>query len=157
MSGVLDLTMGGPGFDLFVPNDNYVKVYQSKQEFGPDTFRRMVYQSKPRVQLDDTFGAFDVPDAGQIAPRRTSSTTPLQALNFLNSTFAMQQSELLAARLQKDVGKTAAAQVKRAFQLAYQRDPNADELAASTKLIGQHGLAMFCRALFNTSEFMTLY
>jgi hypothetical protein len=157
VSGVLDLTMGGPGFDLFVPNDNYVKVYQSKQEFGPDTFRRMVYQSKPRVQLDDTFGAFDVPDAGQIAPRRTSSTTPLQALNFLNSTFAMQQSELLAARLEKDVGKTAADQVKRAFQLAYQRDPNADELAASAQLISQHGLAMFCRALFNTSEFMTLY
>jgi hypothetical protein len=157
VSGVLDLTMGGPGFDLFVPNDNYVKVYQSKQEFGPDTFRRMVYQSKPRVQLDDTFGAFDVPDAGQIAPRRTSSTTPLQALNFLNSMFTMQQSELLAARLEKDAGKTAAAQVKRAFQLAYQRDPNADELAASTQLISQHGLAMFCRALFNTSEFMTLY
>ena len=119
VSGVLDLTMGGPGFDLFVPNDNYVKVYQSKQEFGPDTFRRMVYQSKPRVQLDDTFGAFDVPDAGQIAPRRTSSTTPLQALNFLNSTFAMQQSELLAARLEKEAGKEPDAQVKRAFQLAY--------------------------------------
>ncbi len=157
VSGVLDLTMSGPGFDLFVANDNYVKVYQSKQEFGPDTFRRMVYQSKPRVQLDDTFGAFDVPDAGQIAPRRTSSTTPLQALNFLNSTFAMQQSALLAARLEKEAGMTAAAQVKRAFQLAYQRDPNADELAASTRLISQHGLAMFCRALFNTSEFMTLY
>ena len=157
VSGVLDLTMGGPGFDLFVANDNYVKVYQSKQEFGPDTFRRMVYQSKPRVQLDDTFGAFDVPDAGQIAPRRTSSTTPLQALNFLNSTFAMQQSELLATRLEKDAGKSAVAQVKRAFHLAYQRDPNAEELAASTQLISQHGLAMFCRALFNTSEFMTLY
>lgn len=157
VSGVLDLTMGGPGFDLFEPNDNYVKVYQSKQEFGPDTFRRMIYQSKPRVQLDDTFGAFDVPDAGQIAPRRTSSTTPLQALNFLNSTFAMQQAGLFAARLEKDAGNVAGAQVKRAFQLAYQRDPRADELDASTKLISQHGLAMFCRALLNTSEFMTLY
>jgi hypothetical protein len=47
--------------------------------------------------------------------------------------------------------------VTRAFQLTYQRDPQADELAASTKLISQHGLVMFCRALFNTSEFMTLY
>lgn len=157
VSGVLDLTMGGPGFDLFEPNDNYVKVYQSKQEFGPDTFRRMIYQSKPRVQLDDTFGAFDVPDAGQIAPRRTSSTTPLQALNFLNSTFVMQQAGLFAARLEKEAGKAAEAQVKRAFQLAYQRDPRADELNESTKLISKHGLAMFCRALFNTSEFMTLY
>lgn len=157
VSGVLDLTMGGPGFDLFVPNDNYVKVYQSKQEFGPDTFRRMVYQSKPRVQLDDTFGAFDVPDAGQIAPRRTSSTTPLQALNFLNSSFAMQQSELLAARLEKEAGKEADAQVKRAFALAYQREPQAEELTAAVELISAHGLAMFCRALLNTSEFMTLY
>jgi len=157
VSGVLDLTMGGPGFDLFEPNDNYVKVYQSKQEFGADTFRRMIYQSKPRVQLDDTFGAFDVPDAGQIAPRRTSSTTPLQALNFLNSTFAMQQAGLFATRLEKESGKAADAQVKRAFQLAYQRDPRADELSASTQLISEHGLAMFCRALLNTSEFMTLY
>lgn len=157
VSGVLDLTMGGPGFDLFVPNDNYVKVYQSKQEFGPDTFRRMVYQSKPRVQLDDTFGAFDVPDAGQIAPRRTSSTTPLQALNFLNSSFAMQQSELLAARLEKEAGKEADAQVKRAFALAYQREPQAEELTAAVELVSEHGLAMFCRALLNTSEFMTLY
>ncbi|MFO1482733.1 MAG: DUF1553 domain-containing protein [Verrucomicrobiaceae bacterium] len=157
VSGVLDLTMGGPGFDLFEPNDNYVKVYQSKQEFGADTFRRMIYQSKPRVQLDDTFGAFDVPDAGQIAPRRTSSTTPLQALNFLNSKFAMQQAGLFAARIEKEAGKAAGAQVKRAFQLAYQRDPRADELDVSTKLISQHGLAMFCRAMFNTSEFMTLY
>jgi hypothetical protein len=157
VSGVLDLTTGGPGFDLFEPNDNYVKVYQSKQEFGTDTFRRMIYQSKPRVQLDDTFGAFDVPDAGQIAPRRTSSTTPLQALNFLNSTFAMQQAGLFATRLEKEAGNAADAQVKRAFQLAYQRDPRVEELSASTQLISEHGLAMFCRALLNTSEFMTLY
>ncbi|MGV3659218.1 MAG: DUF1553 domain-containing protein [Prosthecobacter sp.] len=157
VSGVLDLTMGGPGFDLFEPNDNYVKVYQSKESFGPETFRRMIYQSKPRVQLDDTFGAFDVPDAGQIAPRRTSSTTPLQALNFLNSGFAMQQAGLMAARLEKDAGKASEAQVKRAFQLAYNRDPNVEELGASQKLIAEHGLPMFCRALLNTSEFMTLY
>jgi hypothetical protein len=47
--------------------------------------------------------------------------------------------------------------VKRAFQLAYQRDPRVEELSASTQLISEHGLAMFCRALLNTSEFMTPY
>lgn len=157
ISGVLDLTMGGPGFDLFEPNENYVKVYQSKEQFGPETFRRMVYQSKPRVQLDDTFGAFDLPDAGQIAPRRTSSTTPLQALNFLNSGFAMQQADLFAKRLVREAGSQRPPQVQRAFQLAYGRAPNPTELSESTRLITQHGLPMFCRALFNTSEFMTLY
>ena len=51
--------------------------------FGPAEFRRMVYQSKPRMVLDEFFGAFDCPDAGQPAAKRTSSTTPLQALNLL--------------------------------------------------------------------------
>ena len=69
----------------------------------------------------------------------------------------MQQSELLAARLEKEAGKEADAQVKRAFELAYQREPQADELTAAVELISEHGLAMFCRALLNTSEFMTLY
>ena len=63
VSGKLDLTMGGPGFDLFEPNTNYVKVYTPKKEFGPAECRRMIYQNKPRMQLDDTFGAFDCPDA----------------------------------------------------------------------------------------------
>jgi len=37
-SGQLDLSMGGPGFDLFEPNDNYVKVYTTKAECGPTSF-----------------------------------------------------------------------------------------------------------------------
>src|SRR5262249_3304695 len=99
MSGNLDTRMGGPGFDLFEPNNNYVKVYTPRQTFGPAEWRRLVYQSKPRMQLDDTFGSFDCPDAGQIAPRRTSSTTALQALNLLNSRFLVQQSQLFAQRV----------------------------------------------------------
>jgi len=55
------------------------KLYQTKTDYGPAEFRRMVYQSKPRTTLDDFFGAFDCPDAGQPAPKRTSSTTPLEA------------------------------------------------------------------------------
>jgi hypothetical protein len=77
VSGKLNLQMRGAGFDLFDPNDNYVKVYNSRHDFGPNEWRRMIYQAKPRMQLDDTFGAFDCPDAGQISPRRNTSTTPL--------------------------------------------------------------------------------
>jgi mono/diheme cytochrome c family protein len=157
VSGQLDRRMGGPGFDLFEPNDNYVKVYTSKTAFGPDEFRRMVYQNKPRVQLDDVFGAFDCPDAGQIAPRRTSSTTPLQALNLLNSSFALQQAGFFAARLEKEAGADAAAQVGRAFRLAFGRNPLAEETAAATALIREHGLPVFCRALFNANEFVTIF
>ena len=156
VSGKLDLTMGGPGFDLFEPNDNYVKVYATRAEYGPAEFRRMVYQSKPRTMLDDFFGTFDCPDAGQPAPRRTSSTTPLQALNLLNSSFALQQAGFLVERLKKDAGENAGAQVQRAFALMFNRAPSPDEITDSTALIAQHGLPAFCRALFNANEFIRL-
>lgn len=156
-TGQLDLRMGGPGFDLFEPNDNYVKVYQSKRAFGAETFRRMIYQNKPRLQLDETFGAFDCPDAGQITPRRNRSTTPLQALGLLNSPFLVQQSEALAARIEREAGKDTTAQSRRAFQLTFGRDPLPDEATAALALIKEHGLIACCRALFNASEFLYVF
>ena len=154
--GNLDLRMGGPGFNLFEPNENYVRVYKPKSEFEPDTFRRMIYQRKPRMQLDDTFGGFDCPDAGQIAPRRGRSTTSIQALSLLNSPFLLQQSQRLSDRLQREVGDTPDVQVKRAFALLFNREPTADELRDAGQLITQNGLVTFCRALLNSSEFLYL-
>ncbi len=156
VSGQLDLTMGGPGFDLFEPNENYVKVYVTKQNYGPAEFRRMVYQSKPRTMLDDLFGAFDCPDAGQPQPKRTSSTTPLQALNLLNSPFALDQSRYLAERVEREVGADTTRQVQRALFLMFQRPATADETTAATALVKEHGLPALCRALFNSNEFIRL-
>ena len=61
----LDRIAGGPGFNLWT-NTNYVTVFEPKKELGPDEFRRMVYQFKPRTQQDGTFGAFDCPDAASV-------------------------------------------------------------------------------------------
>jgi hypothetical protein len=154
VSGKLDLKMGGPGFDLFEPNNNYVKVYVTRAEYGPNEFRRMIYQSKPRTMLDDFCGAFDCPDAGQPAPRRTSSITPLQALNLLNSPFAMQQAKFFAERLTAEAGPEPAAQVRRAFMLAFGRPPVPDETSESVQFVAREGLPAFCRALFNANEFV---
>ncbi len=157
VSGRLDLRMGGPGFDLFEPNSNYVKVYNTKTRFGTNDFRRMVYQAKPRVELDSLFGAFDCPDAGQIAPRRNVSTTPLQALNLLNSGFALEQSRFFAERLEREAGADRVARVRLGFVLAFGREPAAREREAATKLIEAHGLPAFCRALYNANEFITVF
>jgi hypothetical protein len=157
VSGRLDLRMGGPGFDLFEPNTNYVMVYTPKKEFGPAEWRRMVYQNKPRMQLDDTFGSFDCPDAGQIAPKRNSSTTALQALNLMNSRFLVQQAGLFAERLRREAGDDPTAQVRRGFRLAFGRDPSAEESAAAAVLIRAHELAAFCRALLNANEFLYVF
>jgi hypothetical protein len=154
VSGKIDLKMGGPGFDLFEPNSNYVRVYTPKKAFGPAEFRRMIYQQKPRMQLDDTFGAFDCPDAGQIAPKRNVSTTPLQSLNLLNSAFMIQQAGYFAERVEKEAGKEIAAQVKQVFRVAFQRTPAEKEQVAAEKLVRDHGLAALCRAVLNANEFV---
>jgi mono/diheme cytochrome c family protein len=157
VSGQLNLTMGGPGFDLFEPNNNYVKVYTTKTTFTSDDFRRMVYQTKPRGELDTLFGSFDCPDAGQIAPRRTVSTTPLQALNLLNSAFLLEQSDRFAERLKQERPGDSAGQIDRAFQLAFGRSPAESEASAAASLVADHGLSMLCRALFNANEFVIVY
>ncbi|HUE72463.1 MAG TPA: DUF1553 domain-containing protein, partial [Pirellulaceae bacterium] len=141
----------------FEPNTNYVKVYTSRKDFGPGEWRRMIYQTKPRMQLDDTFGAFDCPDAGQAAPKRTESTTPLQALNLLNSAFLVQQSELFAKHIAAEAGGDVEFQVKRAFSLAFQREPASEELTAASQLVRAEGLPALCRALLNANEFVMVY
>lgn len=90
-------------------------------------------------------------------PKRTSSTTPLLALNLLNSPFAVQQVEAFAARVEREAGNSAEAQVIRAFQLILTRLPGSEELAAGAKLVETHGLPARCRALFNANEFLTLF
>ncbi len=101
-----NLRMGGPGFSLFDPNDNYVRVYNSRKDFGPEEWRRMIYETKARMQLDNTFGAFDCPDGGQIAPRRKQFHDPTSRRSiFLNSPFAMQQAGFLAERLRTGRGR----------------------------------------------------
>jgi len=156
VAGTLDGTMFGPGFSLFEPNANYVRVYNPRESWGPDQWRRMVYATHVRMQQDGVFGAFDCPDAGQVAPRRPRSTTGIQALNLLNSNFMIQQSELLAKRVEREAGQRAEDQVRRAFELAFGRSAEEEEAADGVRLVRQHGLPALCRALLNANEFVFL-
>lgn len=156
-AGKLDLRMGGPGFSFFEPNENYVRVYSPRAEWTDETFRRMIYGTVVRQRPDGVFGVFDCPDAGQIAPKRTSSTTPLQALNLLNSTFILSQAEHFAGRLEAECPGAPEERVQRAFELAFQRAPSPEELAAGIGLAREHGLKALCRALFNANEFVYLF
>ncbi|MCC6494505.1 MAG: PSD1 domain-containing protein [Pirellulales bacterium] len=152
VSGHLDLTMGGPGWSAFVPNDNYVRVYEPKEAFGPAEWRRMVYMQRIRMRPDGVFGAFDAPDGGQTCPKRGRSITALQALNLLNSGFMRDQARLFAERLQREAGAEAATEVERAFELAFNRRPDEDESRAARELIESHGLPAFCLAVLNANE-----
>jgi hypothetical protein len=117
----------------------------------------MIYQMKPRMQLDDTFGGFDCPDAGQIAPKRNRSTTPLQALAMLNSPFFNAQAERFAERLRSEAPSDVSGQITVAFQLAFSRAPEPDELAEACALVRGHGLVPFCRAMLNANELIQVF
>jgi len=153
-SGVLDLDKrGGPGFSAFVIEAENVRHYHPKESYGPDDWRRMIYMTKVRQEKDVVFGAFDCPDASQVVPKRSRSTTPLQALNLLNSRFLMQQAGILAERLEK-VSAQRNDQVWLAWRLCFQRPPEPAEIEDSLTFIQAEGLVQFCRALLNTNEFV---
>jgi hypothetical protein len=156
VAGKLDLRMGGPGWSPFEPNENYVRVYTPKSQFAETDFRRMIYATVIRQRPEGVFGVFDCPDGGQIAPKRTRSTTPLQALNLLNSGFIQQMAAAFAGRLRSEAGEIPESQVRRAFQLAFGRAPDEAEMQRSVAFIRENDLPLFCRAIFNANEFSYL-
>ena len=120
------------------------------------TWRRLIYQERMRRVDDKNFTAFDFPDCGQIRARRPVSTTPLQALNLMNSDFVVEQSKLIAERAKKESAGDKAAALIRCFQLLLDRDPAEDETELCSQVAKQEGLDIVCRALINSNEFAFL-
>jgi hypothetical protein len=154
VSGVLDERMYGPGFSGFEVELENVRHYFPKKKYGPEDWRRMIYMTKVRLEKESVFGVFDCPDAATSVPKRSRSTTPLQALNLFNSPFMLQQSQLLADRLRRDYGDDQNKQIERAFWLCCGREPSAGELSDSRDFITAEGTTAFCRAMLNSNEFV---
>jgi hypothetical protein len=156
VAGRLDLTAGGRGFDLFTTRGG-LSGFPPVEAFSGPGLRRMIYAHRIRMEKESVFGAFDCPDAGQTTGRRRQSTTPLQALNLLNSRFTVDQAEALAGRIAAETAGAADpidAQVERGFILVLGRAPASDERAAAVDLAREHGLAALARALTNANEFL---
>ena len=153
VSGQLNLTAGGPGFDFFKTRGG-LSGFPPVVDFSASELRRMIYAHRIRMEPVPVFGAFDFPDAGLPTPRRSRSTTAIQALNLFNSPFVLDQSTAFANRVQTEFGESPERQVHRAFRLALGRLPSAAEEAFVVNVIREHDLATLCRALFNSSEFL---
>ena len=153
VSGKLNLAMYGRGFNLFNQRGG-LSGFNPVETLTPDNQRRMIYAHKVRREPEAVFGAFDCPDAGQSTAIRRASTTPIQALNLFNSRFTLQFSEAFAARVKKEIGDDLAKQINRVYQLALTRNASADELSDAEPIVRQHGLAVLCRAIFNSNEFL---
>ena len=149
----LNLKTGGPGFNFFKTRGG-LSGFPAVDDFGEEEMRRMIYSHKIRMERVPVFGAFDCPDAGQATPRRTQSTTAIQALNLFNSPFVADRAAKLADKIEQERPDGSRTQVERAFELSLGRLPTAVELFESARVANEYGLPTLCRVLFNSSEFL---
>jgi hypothetical protein len=156
VTGKLDRRMGGPGFRLYQYLEDNVATYVPLDRHGPDTYRRAVYHQNARASRIDLLTDFDCPDSAFSAATRVATTTPLQALTLMNHRFTVEMAEYLGTRLERESGNEPAAQVQRAFLLAFARSPSTEEARAAEQIIRKHGLRAFCRALLNANELVYL-
>jgi hypothetical protein len=156
VSGALNRKLGGPSV-----RDVAVKLGAQNHEFTDPTGefseavnRRTLYRLWARSGNHPLLDALDCPDPSVMAPRRTRTITPLQALSMSNNPLMERCAERFAARLRRDEGDDAGAQVERAWRLAFSRPPGEREARAARSFVAKQGLEGLCLVLFNANEFL---
>ncbi len=117
-----------------------------------DARRRSVYIFQRRSLPLPMMAAFDATVFSESCDRRSTTTTPLQALAMMNGDLIHEESAHLARRIEKEAGHDRSAQIDRAFQMILSREPRTEELAH----LSQSGapLDSICRVLLNSNEFL---
>jgi hypothetical protein len=168
VSGRLDRTAFGPPVPVVEDFVGQVSVADEKP-------RRSVYLQVRRSKPVAFLATFDGPAGGLNCEQRLSSTVAPQALMLMNSDFLLKQAGHFAQRLIRevpsDLGGTAALLDRRlalAWQLAYQRAAEPEEIAAARRFIeGQRArlpkagtdpdlaaLTNLCQQLLSSNEFL---
>ncbi len=155
VAGELNDELGGKGYSD--TNSYFFKGTQFYDPIDPTGFpnqRRTVYRMSARGGRSPFLDTFDCPDPSTTTPKRSSTVTPLQALSLMNHSFVLRMADQFAARLKSEAGPSPEAQVRAAYRLLYGRAPDPDEVALSLDFVTRRGLSAFCRAMWNSSEFL---
>jgi hypothetical protein len=155
VSGELDARLGGPGYrDFTVSSAGNNETYSVFDAVGGEFTRRSLYRTWLRTGTSPLLDALDCPDPSVTTPRRSVTSTPLQALALLNNKFMEHHAAKFAARLEREAPDNAAGQIRRAYWLALCRAPHDDELAFGEQFAQEYSLTQFCLVLLNLNEFM---
>jgi mono/diheme cytochrome c family protein len=156
VSGKLDLTMGGPGWQDFVvehPEHSPHYEYGLADPEDPKTWRRSIYRFIVRSQTQPWMTSLDCADPSMRVDRRNESLSALQALALLNNGFMVTQARHFAERVQSE-GSDLPAQVDRACRLALGHAPSANDRQRMIAFAQANGLPNLCRVLLNLNEFL---
>ncbi len=154
VSGQLNPQQGGPSFRPFTVVHNNSFFYTQTDDPAPEFNRRTVYRINVNSAKSPLLESLDCPDPSTKTPRRTVTTTPLQALELMNNTFVLRQANRFADRVRAEAGAAPAAQIVRAYRLAFGRTPTATETTRALAFVTQNGLPDLCWAILNASEFL---
>lgn len=157
ISGQLNPQFGGPSFRPFTEVVDNAHIYSQVDPGTPEQNRRTVYRMNVQSAKSPLLETLDCPDPSTKAPRRNTTTTPLQALELMNNSFVLRQARYFASRVASTLGPGAvpAQQVDLAYKMALGRAPTQPEAARSANLVTTTtaGLETLCWSLFNMSEF----
>jgi mono/diheme cytochrome c family protein len=160
VSGRLNPEMGGPSVFPPLPPDlaDFARYGRTgglmwePNEKEEDARRRSVYVFQRRSLPLPMMAAFDAIVFSESCDRRSSTTTPLQALAMMNGDLVNEESGQLARRIERDAGDSRTAQIDRAFELVLGREATSDE-REKFSASGQP-LESLCRVLLNSNEFI---
>ena len=184
VSGLLNLRMGGPGVRPELPPNFKGRDWEVSTS-AAERQRRSIYVLAKRNLPYPFLQAFDLPDTFESCARRQVTNTGPQALTLLNSDTVLHYAQAFAGRLLFDnPSADTPTLVRRAYLLAYAREPREDELKAAAQFLDlqagviaprqganeplllplpfpkfqnpARGAALvdFCHALFNSNEFL---
>jgi len=138
-SGELDLNTGGKPLPI-----------ASEQNT-----RRSVYGFVSRRKLDGTLALFDFPNPNSTAEQRVVTSTPLQQLYFLNSSFVMDRAKAFAARVEK-AAPDDAGRIRVAYRMLFFREPDKAELAAGVAFLKSETQTWsnYAQVLLSANEFV---
>ena len=142
-SGSLDLKAGGPS-EVLTSDKNR---------------RRTLYGTVNRDELDAMLRINDFPEPTAHSATRPETSTPLQMLFALNSSFLQQQADAFAARIEREAAKAVEDRVRRAYAFAFQRAPSEKELGIAVRFFeGREGdpkaWSQYAQALLASNEML---
>ena len=89
--------------------------------------RRTIYGRISRKKLSDILIQFDYPDANVHSAKRSDTTTAIQKLFIINSSFMVEQAKGLAKRITGDSSATDLTHIQSTYALLYNRQPTREE------------------------------
>ena len=132
LGGDLEKGQGGP--HPFPPQHEWNFTQHNPFKAVYDTKHRSVYLMTARIQKHPFMAIFDGADPAASTAFRPTSTTPLQALFFLNDPLVHEESNGFAKRV-FDSAKDDATRLNNAFRMALARAPDAAEKEKSIEAL----------------------